>query len=144
MFDPMTQNPSSRRWWSVVNAPLVVALVGLLAAGGWKLYSSYQDALADQATRKVELSKLFDELQQRLSYLADADEELTPYLGEGTTFKGAKKLQPSTAEARRWERKVLEVGQKEWDVVHGRGTYLPSSPEFSGVTLQSIASQSPS
>jgi hypothetical protein len=130
------------RWWAILNSPFVIALLsGLVLAGGLKYYTDRQAAIQDQIVRRSALAILLSEYQQRISALGAADGELNTVLGPSPGIARRPRLDPRSAEFRSWERLSARVGHREWEIVHGTGSYTPSSPEFARVNLLVIAAR---
>ena len=134
------QKPS---WGSVFNSPLAVAFISVLFFGAlFKLWDSDRDDQIEQVNRRATFGKLLTEYQHRISSLSSVDEKIDYMLGHGPIRSGLHKLDAkdkvSTA---RWAKVTATVGNAEVDILAGRGAYVPTSPEFGGVSLQDVGSE---
>jgi hypothetical protein len=128
-------------WWSVLNSNIVILLVSsALLSGVAKLYSDHQDAEKEMVVRRGVYAKLLTEFEHRVSALSNEDISLDPYLGEGLNFRKTK-MPDHGPERQRWDKAQLLIGQREVDIIQGRGSYVPSLPEYAGMNLQAIAVQ---
>lgn len=140
---PTAKESPRRTWWDVLNSNIVVAFFSLVIVGGVAaIYSERQSALADQEARREVLGKHLAEYQHRIGELGSADSRLNYQLGPSGTFDRGRRLdQADRAAVRSWERLTEEVSCQEWDILMGRGRYVPTSPEYNGVSLVNLGTQ---
>lgn len=132
-----------KSWWEILNSNIVVAFFSLVIVGGIAAYySERQSAAADQSARRDVLGKHLAEYQHRISELTSADSRLNYELGPSGTFDRGRRLdQTDRAAVAQWERLTDEVSCQEWDILQGRGRYVPTSPEYGGVSLMNLGTQ---
>lgn len=132
----------NRTWWKVLNSNLVILFIATVVFGGVaKLYADYQESQRDIATRRSAYAKLLTEFEHRVADLSSADADLNPVIGRGFEMKGAKRLSDHGADRSRWDRLSEAIGQREWDVLHGRGSYEPTAPEFANRSFAAVAAE---
>jgi hypothetical protein len=109
---------SVKQVWTLLNSPLVIALVsGLLIAHIARSYSQRDEAAKEFAAQSHKLDAALTELQQRLSYLEHAD--------------------------RTWDKRCnfLEASRAEWDAIAGSGEYVPTSPTYKNISLSVVLTE---
>jgi hypothetical protein len=141
MPQPRKKPSKLSRIWSLMNAPLVLLVLSGVGAGGTIIYSSLRSQAEELQNRRAEYIVLLAEYQHRVSTLIDADSQLDPYIGEGLTFKGGKKIPDCGPLREQWEKLSTKVGRRERDILRGQGDYVPTTPKFRGVDFLTLGAQ---
>lgn len=127
--------------WALLNSPLVLTLISAGFIGlAWKVWDIHREDERDFASRKAVYSKLLTEYRHRMNALAAADDSL------GWAFDSHGPSAPKIdlhdpAMQARWDRESASAGRAETDVLAGRGSYVPTSPDYAGVSLLTLADE---
>jgi hypothetical protein len=141
----MTERPEPirRKWWPLLNSPLVLLVISaVVIAGGWKLFDNHQEAMKDRAARRVELGKLLVEFERRVAVMSDADAKLNDLIAHPPNITSGPNMSAKDgAVVIRRMKASDDVSAAEWDALNGGGPYVPSDPNYKGVSFVMIAMQ---
>ena len=142
MAKPASKLHSEGRLWAVLNSPLALLLMsGMLLGGGAKIYADRQSALAELDTRRAAYVEMLAEYQRRVSLLSHEDARLEPFIGTADEML-AGRVRP-LVESKRCQFETLSkaVGEKQEDILLGRGSYKPTAPIFSELDILTLAAR---
>jgi hypothetical protein len=129
-FSDLPWRDIGRQCWSVLNSPIIIAILSVLVVKfGADYYSRRVAEFKDRDDRQKSLTSLLTEFNQRVWDLSQDDGAI----GSNSTNKPAPSLATKTIAGR--------IEKDEIDVLTGGGTYHPTSPAYAGVSLINLMGQ---